>query len=196
MKTLPYPGFPTDLQPQMTSFLLLAEGTSIVSERIFEDRFGHVDELKRLGGRIKTEGRTAVIEGVERLTGAPVTATDLRQGRAWSSRGWPPRARRSSTVWNTWTGGTSGWRRSWPASGPGSTGSKRWKSGSGCSLIWDAGASAGGVRLLFLPFSSASLRILGAAEGVGGLGLRPGPPTGRLPSRVSPHDPQSEKKLA
>jgi len=64
----------------MTSFLLLAEGTSIVSERIFEDRFGHVDELKRLGGRIKTEGRTAVIEGVERLTGAPVTATDLRQG--------------------------------------------------------------------------------------------------------------------
>jgi len=80
VKTLPYPGFPTDLQPQMTSFLLLAEGTSIVSERIFEDRFGHVDELKRLGGRIKTEGRTAVIEGVERLTGAPVTATDLRQG--------------------------------------------------------------------------------------------------------------------
>ena len=80
VKTLPYPGFPTDLQPQITSFLLKAEGTSIVSERIFEDRFGHVDELKRLGGRIKVEGRTAVIEGVERLTGAPVTATDLRQG--------------------------------------------------------------------------------------------------------------------
>ncbi|BAS27082.1 UDP-N-acetylglucosamine 1-carboxyvinyltransferase [Limnochorda pilosa] len=80
VKTLPYPGFPTDLQPQITSFLLQAEGTSIVTERIFEDRFGHVDELKRLGARIKTEGRTAVIEGVERLSGAPITATDLRQG--------------------------------------------------------------------------------------------------------------------
>lgn len=82
LKTLPYPGFPTDLQPQLSAFLLLAEGTSVISERIFEDRFGHVDELKRLGGKIEIDGRTAVIEGVESLTGAPVTATDLRMGAA------------------------------------------------------------------------------------------------------------------
>src|SRR5690606_27411951 len=80
VKTLPYPGFPTDLQPQLTAFLLLADGTSVISERIFEDRFGHVDELKRLGGKIEIDGRTAVIEGVESLTGAPVTANDLRMG--------------------------------------------------------------------------------------------------------------------
>ena len=80
VKTLPYPGFPTDLQPQLSAFLLLAQGTSVISERIFEDRFGHVDELRRLGGRLKTDGRTALIEGVERLTGAPVTATNLRMG--------------------------------------------------------------------------------------------------------------------
>lgn len=82
VKTLPYPGFPTDLQPQLSAFLLLADGTSVVSERIFEDRFGHVDELKRLGGKVETDGRTAVIEGVESLTGAPVTARDLRMGAA------------------------------------------------------------------------------------------------------------------
>ncbi|MFO7311380.1 MAG: UDP-N-acetylglucosamine 1-carboxyvinyltransferase [Bacillota bacterium] len=82
VKTLPYPGFPTDLQPQLTAFLLLSEGTSVISERIFEDRFGHVDELKRLGGKLETDGRTAVIKGVERLTGSHVTATDLRMGAA------------------------------------------------------------------------------------------------------------------
>lgn len=82
LKTLPYPGFPTDLQPQLSAFSLLADGTSVISERIFEDRFGHVDELKRLGGKVEIDGRTAVIEGVESLTGAPVTATDLRMGAA------------------------------------------------------------------------------------------------------------------
>lgn len=82
LKTLPYPGFPTDLQPQLLAFLLLAEGTSVISERIFEDRFGHVYELKRLGGKAETDGRTAVIEGTASLTGAPVTATDLRMGAA------------------------------------------------------------------------------------------------------------------
>lgn len=82
VKTLPYPGFPTDLQPQLSAFLLLARGTSVITERIFEDRFGHVDELKRLGGQIAIEGRSAVIRGVSRLTGALVTATDLRMGAA------------------------------------------------------------------------------------------------------------------
>ncbi len=82
VKTLPYPGFPTDLQPQLTAFLLTAEGTSIVTERVFEDRFRHVDELKRMGAQIRTDSRTAIISGVGRLTGAPVTATDLRTGAA------------------------------------------------------------------------------------------------------------------
>lgn len=82
VKTLPYPGFPTDLQPQLMAFLLLAEGTSVISERIFEDRFSHVYELKRLGGKTETDGRTAVIEGTDVLKGAPVTATDLRMGAA------------------------------------------------------------------------------------------------------------------
>lgn len=82
VKTLPYPGFPTDLQPQLMAFLLLAEGTSVISERIFEDRFSHVSELKRLGGRAETDRRTAVIEGTASLTGASVTAMDLRMGAA------------------------------------------------------------------------------------------------------------------
>ena len=82
VKTLPYPGFPTDLQPQLTAYLLTAEGTSIVTERIFEERFRHVDEMKRLGARIKTEGRTAVVVGGERLSGARLVATDLRTGAA------------------------------------------------------------------------------------------------------------------
>ncbi|MGI6036882.1 MAG: UDP-N-acetylglucosamine 1-carboxyvinyltransferase [Limnochordia bacterium] len=82
VKTLPYPGFPTDLQPIFVSTMLRAEGTSIINERVFENRFGHVDELKRLGGLIKSDGRTAVITGTEELTGAPVTASDLRMGAA------------------------------------------------------------------------------------------------------------------
>ena len=82
VKTLPYPGFPTDLQPQLTAYLLTAEGASIVTERIFEERFRHIDELKRLGARIKTDGRTAVVFGGEPLSGARVLATDLRTGAA------------------------------------------------------------------------------------------------------------------
>lgn len=82
VKTLPYPGFPTDLQPQLSAFLLTADGTSIVTERVFEDRFRHIDELKRMGAQIKTDTRTAVIIGVPELSGAPVSATDLRTGAA------------------------------------------------------------------------------------------------------------------
>ncbi|MBE3590994.1 MAG: UDP-N-acetylglucosamine 1-carboxyvinyltransferase [Firmicutes bacterium] len=82
VKTLPYPGFPTDAQQPMTALLSTAEGTSTVTETIHEARFRHVDELKRMGTRIRVEGRTAVIEGVERLSGAPVQATDLRAGAA------------------------------------------------------------------------------------------------------------------
>lgn len=82
VKTLPYPGFPTDMQPQMAVTLALSNGTSIVTESIFENRFKYVDELARMGGNIKVEGNTAVIDGVEKFTGAGVNAPDLRAGAA------------------------------------------------------------------------------------------------------------------
>ena len=82
IKTLPYPGFPTDMQPQMTVALVLANGTSMVTESIFENRFKYVDELARMGSSIKVEGNVAVIDGVKRLTGAQVNAPDLRAGAA------------------------------------------------------------------------------------------------------------------
>jgi len=82
VKTLPYPGFPTDMQAQMMALLSTVPGTSIITETVFENRFMHVDELKRMGANIKIEGRSAIIEGVSRLTGAKVRATDLRAGAA------------------------------------------------------------------------------------------------------------------
>ncbi len=82
IKTLPYPGFPTDMQPQMSTVLAISNGISIVTESIFENRFKYVDELTRMGAKIKVEGNTAIIEGVERLTGAAVSAPDLRAGAA------------------------------------------------------------------------------------------------------------------
>jgi UDP-N-acetylglucosamine 1-carboxyvinyltransferase len=82
IKTHPYPGFPTDMQSQMTSLLSVASGTSMVIETIFENRFMHICELKRMGANIKVEGRSAIIEGCPRLTGAKVRATDLRAGAA------------------------------------------------------------------------------------------------------------------
>lgn len=82
VKTLPYPGYPTDMQPQIGVALALAEGTSIVTESIFENRFKYVDELIRMGANIKVEGNTAVIYGTEKLTGARVSAPDLRAGAA------------------------------------------------------------------------------------------------------------------
>jgi UDP-N-acetylglucosamine 1-carboxyvinyltransferase len=82
IKTLPYPGFPTDMQAQFMAMMTVAHGTSVVSETVFENRFMHVDELKRMGACIKIEGRSAVIEGVAKLTGCPVKATDLRAGAA------------------------------------------------------------------------------------------------------------------
>jgi UDP-N-acetylglucosamine 1-carboxyvinyltransferase len=80
--TLPYPGFPTDLQPPMLALLSAAEGTSIVTENVFESRYMFVDELSRMGADIRTEGHHAVVRGVERLSGAPVRALDLRAGAA------------------------------------------------------------------------------------------------------------------
>ncbi len=82
VKTMVYPGFPTDLQPQMTALLCVADGTSILTENVWENRFQYVNELKRLGGNITVEGRVAVVEGVRQLMGAEVNATDLRAGAA------------------------------------------------------------------------------------------------------------------
>ena len=82
VKTLPYPGFPTDMQPQMTVALSLAAGTSIVTEGVWDNRYRYVDELRRMGAHIQVDGRVAVVEGVERLTGATVRACDLRAGAA------------------------------------------------------------------------------------------------------------------
>lgn len=82
LKTLPYPGFPTDLQPQMMATMCLAEGTSVIHESVFESRFLHVGEFKRMGARIDLQGNTAIVAGVPKLVGAEVHASDLRAGAA------------------------------------------------------------------------------------------------------------------
>ena len=82
IKTMPYPGFPTDMQAQFMAMLAVSEGTGMVTETVFENRFMHVDELKRMGANIKIDGRTSVVEGVGALTGCQVKATDLRAGAA------------------------------------------------------------------------------------------------------------------
>jgi len=82
LKTMPYPGFPTDMQAQFMALLAVAEGTSVVTETVFENRFMHVEELQRMGAQIRVDGRTATVEGGRTLTGAAVRATDLRAGAA------------------------------------------------------------------------------------------------------------------
>ena len=90
MTTQPYPGFPTDLQVLM-ALLCLSDGISVITERIFPDRFLHVGELNRMGARIRKEGPTAIIQGVRELQGASVMASDLGPARRWCSRAWSPR---------------------------------------------------------------------------------------------------------
>ena len=82
VKTMPYPGFPTDMQPQIAAVLTLAQGTSLVNENVWNNRFKYVDELKRLGAQIQVDGKVAIIEGVDQLQGAPIQACDLRAGAA------------------------------------------------------------------------------------------------------------------
>ncbi|MBE6996933.1 MAG: UDP-N-acetylglucosamine 1-carboxyvinyltransferase [Ruminococcaceae bacterium] len=82
IKTLPYPGFPTDMQPQISTVLSLAEGTSVVTEGVWDNRYKYVNELRKMGAEIQVDGKIAVIEGVPNLTGAPVAACDLRAGAA------------------------------------------------------------------------------------------------------------------
>ena len=78
LTTAPYPAFPTDMQAQFAALNTVAEGVGIITETIFENRFMHLDELSRLGADIRIEGNTAIIRGVEKMTGAPIMATDLR----------------------------------------------------------------------------------------------------------------------
>lgn len=82
VKTMPHPGFPTDMQAQFMALMTVADGTSVVTETVFENRFMHADELRRMGANIKTDGRSAVVEGVSQLAGCKVKATDLRAGAA------------------------------------------------------------------------------------------------------------------
>lgn len=82
IKTMPHPGFPTDMQPQITTVLSLAEGTSLVTEGVWSSRYRYVDELRRMGAKIQVDDKTAVVEGVDHLTGAPIQASDLRAGAA------------------------------------------------------------------------------------------------------------------
>lgn len=82
VKTMPYPGFPTDMQPQIAAVLCLAQGTSVLTEGVWDSRYRYVDEFRRMGARIQVDGKVAVIEGVESLSGAPVHACDLRAGAA------------------------------------------------------------------------------------------------------------------
>jgi UDP-N-acetylglucosamine 1-carboxyvinyltransferase len=82
LTTLPYPGFPTDVQAQFMALLAVSEGTSVITETVFENRFRHVSEINRMGANIKIEGHSAVIQGVKELQGAQVKATDLRAGAA------------------------------------------------------------------------------------------------------------------
>ena len=82
LKTMPHPGFPTDMQPQMAVLLSIAKGTSVVSEGVWDNRFKYLDQLIRMGANVQVDGTIAVIQGVPELTGAPVRADDLRAGAA------------------------------------------------------------------------------------------------------------------
>ena len=82
VKTMPYPGFPTDMQPQIAAVLCMAQGTSVLMEGVWDNRYRYVDEFRRMGARIQVDGKVAVIEGVDHLTGAPIHACDLRAGAA------------------------------------------------------------------------------------------------------------------
>ena len=82
VKTMPHPGFPTDMQPQISTLLTMAEGTSIVTESVWDNRFRYMDELRRMGAEVQVDGKVAVIQGVDKLTAAPVKAVDLRAGAA------------------------------------------------------------------------------------------------------------------
>lgn len=111
--TEPFPGFPTDLQAQMMALMCTATGAAMITETIFENRFMHAPELTRMGARITVHGSSALVRGVERLTGAPVMATDLRASVSLVLAGLAAEGKRRSTASTTSTAAMSGWRRSW-----------------------------------------------------------------------------------
>ena len=112
--TMPYPGFPTDAQAPLMAMTCTASGTSLFVETIFDSRYRHVDELTRLGARIKVEGRVAVVEGFpscpELRWNVPISAA----ARLWSSPPWRRRGKRRSASSAIWTGGMRGWRPTYP----------------------------------------------------------------------------------
>ena len=99
VKTMPYPGFPTDMQPQIAAVLCLATGTSVLTEGVWDNRYRYVDEFRRMGAHIQVDGKVAVIEGVPKLTGAPVHACDLRAGAAMVIAGLAALTRTPSPRW-------------------------------------------------------------------------------------------------
>ena len=103
---MPHPGFPTDMQPQIAAVLCLADGTSIINENVWDNRFRYVEELRRLGAQISVDGKIAVIEGVKELVGAPVKAMDLRQARRWWWLVWLPEALQKLKILNTLSAAT------------------------------------------------------------------------------------------
>ena len=110
--TAPYPAFPTDMQAQFTALNAVAEGVGAITETVFENRFMHVQEMQRMGANIRLEGNTAICEGVQRLTGAPVMATDLRASASLVLAGlWWPTERRWWTGFTTLTAATKILRR-------------------------------------------------------------------------------------
>lgn len=112
IKTNPHPGFPTDMQPQMAAVLTCAKGASMVTESIFDNRFRYVDELRRMGANISVEGRVAVIEGVERLKGAPVKLPTCAQARRLSLRLSELRELPKFTISTMWSVATRTWKSS------------------------------------------------------------------------------------
>ena len=106
VKTLPYPGFPTDMQAQFMTTMALARGVSIITETIFEKRFMHVSELKRLGAEIVVSGNQAVVRGAKSLEGAPVMATDLRASASLILAGLGTQGQAECIASITWTGAT------------------------------------------------------------------------------------------
>ena len=113
IKTRPYPGFPTDMQAQFMALMCVADGASVITENIFENRFMHVSELLRFGADITVEGNTATVKGVKKLSGAPVMATDLRASASLILAGLPPTTPPRSRASTIWTGAMSRSRRSW-----------------------------------------------------------------------------------
>ncbi len=122
VRTAPYPAFPTDMQAQFMAMNVVADGAATMTETIFENRFMHVQELRRMGADIEVEGNTAVVRGVKELQGATVMATDLRASASLIIAGLIAQGRRWWTAFTTWTGATSASRRSCPSSAPASGG--------------------------------------------------------------------------